>query len=177
MSEARRFLHPPRTGGSSIVRGWNLAKPEYLGHKPPGDEDGWRYGTTRNPWDRAVSLFHLAHRGPPPIDGFAVWLFAGMHPHPESGRRFAPHVCAPTMDWLDGADFVVRFESRAEHLAELAGLLGRDPAAVLERHANASEHRERTDYRTYYDGHPDAVELVRELYRRDIEAFGYEFDG
>jgi len=39
-------------------------------------------------------------------------------------------------------------------------------------HANVAEHR---DYRTYYT--PETREFVAQKCRRDIEMFGYEFDG
>jgi hypothetical protein len=39
-------------------------------------------------------------------------------------------------------------------------------------HVNVSEHR---DYRTYYT--PETREFVAKRFQRDIEMFGYDFDG
>ena len=61
-----RFIHPPRTGGSSIRRAWLLSPEEYGGHEfpvMPKPADEWRYGFTRNPWDRVVSLYHYPWGG------------------------------------------------------------------------------------------------------------------
>jgi hypothetical protein len=46
------------------------------------------------------------------------------------------------------------------------------PSAQLEAGVNASRH---ADYRSYYD--PGLVDGVAALYARDLELFGYTFEG
>lgn len=166
-----RFVHPPRTGGSSVVRSWGLTKPEYRGHKPPAKGDGWRYGFTRNPWDRVVSLYHLAHRGKPNV-AFADWVLGGMVADGSNGRRFESHVTLPTLHWLRDADWVGRFETRAVDLAELARRLRRKFPA---KHENRSQHRGAAPYWEYYRDREDVVEYVRERYAQDVHVYGYEY--
>lgn len=165
----RRFLHPPRTGGRSIADSWRLVPPEYRGHDGRHRDDGWRYGFTRNPWDRAVSLFHLLHRGPVDEATFADWVVAGM---PDADRRLPPALRGPTTDWLEGADWIGRFETREEDAGELAAMLGREPPMLR---ANRSAHRRTASYAEFYEGRSDAVNRIASLFRADVDAFGYSF--
>ncbi len=164
----RRFLHPPRTGGRSIVASWKLKPPEYRGHNGPTPGDGWRYGFVRNPWDRAVSLFHLLYRGRPDVT-FPGWVAAGM---PDADRTLPDVLRAPMTAWLGEADWVGRFEIRGLDLEDLAARLDRP---VPELHRNRSEHRERLDHVSYYEDRADVIGTVAERYREDVERFGYQF--
>lgn len=151
-----RMLHPPRTGGSSIRVSWELKPPEYLGHDDPTPAD-FSYGFTRNPWDRAVSLYHLFARE----ESFADWVAAGM-PHHD-----VRPLTNPTVYWLADADWVGRFEHRSDDLMELCEILGREMPI---RHVAASRRR---PYPEYYD---DATaEAVASIYAADIDRFGYVF--
>ena len=165
-----RFLHPPRTSGRSIVNSWGLVAPEYIGHKPPKPDDGWSYGFTRNPWDRVVSLWHLAHKTEPVVS-LEEWIVGGMQPDPSSGRRFGPHICLPTAAWLGKADWIGRFETRGEDLIELADTLNRDVPVL---HQNKSEHRSTPSYHEHYTDRARA--LVAEKYAIDVALYGYSFD-
>ena len=162
------FVHPPRTGGSSIRRAWNLSAVEYRGHelpehpKPPLE---WRYGFTRNPWDRVVSLWHH------PIGGgckvpFEEFVLGGFRA--QNWGKPVEIMAAPTTDWLVGADFVGRFENRERDLFELATLLGRD---VPRLHIGPSE--DRRPYEEYYGA--ETRDYVAKFYEDDILAFGYDF--
>ena len=158
-----RLLHPPRTGTTSIAKSsWRLGPPEYYGHALPLPGERFRYGFTRNPWDRVVSLYHLLH----PNEGrpFDDWVMEGM---PGPAYEGIP-IVSPTTVWLDGANFIGRFESRAYHLELLARLLGRP---VPELHHGATERR---PYTEYYDDHTRQVVALR--FAPDLERFGYRFD-
>lgn len=177
---AIRFLHVPRTGGSSIRQAWDLKHPELQGHAPPAAAD-FLYGCVRNPWDRAVSLWHWLDE-PGTFEG---WVRAGLCPTFTPGASF--EITRPCSWWLApmsagpwrhrhdivferglrDADFVVRFETRDEDLAELADMLDRP---FPEAHVNASE---RGPYQDYYGD--ETERLVGEFYAEDVELYGYEF--
>jgi hypothetical protein len=66
-------------------------------------------------------------------------------------------------------DFLGHYETLAEDFAKVCAKL--NIKAELP-HANVSDHR---DYRTYYTA--ETREFVAKQFRRDIEMFGYDFDG
>lgn len=178
-----RFVHVPRTGGSSIREGWDLGEPECQGHAPPAAA-GFIYGAVRNPWDRVVSLYHyleLERRG----YSFRGWVLAGLDPSFATGSSFeitrpcawwlrpldaGPWVDRPDVVYergLRNADFVVRFENREDDLRRLAEFLDRP---YPEGHVGATE---RGPYREYYDA--ETRDVVGRLFEEDVRLFGYEF--
>ena len=73
---------------------------------------------------------------------------------------------------LDGKvrlDFIGRFERLEEDFKKLCGKIGLN---VSLPHLNQSQHR---DYRSYYT--PELRDRVGEFFKRDVELFGYTFDG
>ena len=74
----------------------------------------------------------------------------------------------PATAWLGCADWIGRFETREQDLAEVAELLGREVPAD---HAGASQNRRL--YPEYYDDETRA--RVADHFRVDIETFGYPF--
>lgn len=156
-----RFMHPPRTGGTSIGRSWRLGPPEYYGHALPKGET-FRYGFTRNPWDRVVSLYFVCVS--PGTYSFRDWVMEGLRCPAYEGVP----IVSPSTVWLDGASFVGRFEQREEHLAALARLLGR-PVPPL--HMGKTE---REPYPRYYDD--ETRRIVAWRFASDIERFGYTFE-
>jgi len=159
-----RCIHVPRTGGTSLFREWGLKAPEYHGHALPYGES-FRYGFTRNPFDRAVSLYEIIH--PKEETGrikFKDWVMQGM---PGPAYEGVP-ICSPSTVWLDGAQFIGRFEHRERDGALLAAMLGRKPPTL---HINQSQ---RLSYQTYYD--EETIAVVRWRFRDDFLRFGYGFD-
>ena len=142
---------------------------------PPQCANYFSFAFVRNPWDRMVSIF--CHKDP----NLAMCLAAaGIDLQSLSFDQFLGtarafghvHLVPQTKFIYDdrGACFV-DFLGRFEHLE-------RDFAAVTQHlriDAELSWHNRSThgDYRQYYDDR--RRQLVAELYREDIEAFGYEF--
>lgn len=132
----------------------------------------FKFAFVRNPWDRLVSRYsyllrttdHPRHefvsrmKG---IDDYIAWEIARekMFQH--------TYVTDAAGRWL--VDFVGYYERLHEDFARACAKLG--VKAELPR-ANTSSHR---DYRTYYS--PATRELVAKHFRRDVELFGYQFDG
>jgi len=125
----------------------------------------FRYGFTRNPWDRVVSLYELLHPATDPKrQAFKDWVLEGMR---GPGYDGVP-IVAPTLRWLRGCQFIGRFEHRERDLTLLAQMLGR---AVPTKHVGATDRR---PYPEYYD--EETREIVGVLYKEDIDHFGYTYD-
>ncbi len=180
-----RLLHPPRTGGTSIVKAWGLEEPAYQGHALPNRAEvlagaasrGARIPvyvlTIRNPWDRIVSLYHHAnHRAPADPDHFRWWLVNPFEHERQYGGRFRALIARPCADWLVENAYLVPFENRETALWRLQETVGRDAPDLHENRTKT-----RLPYPEYYVGNPDLVELVGHWYADDVAAFGYTFEG
>jgi sulfotransferase famil protein len=132
----------------------------------------FKFAFVRNPWDRLVSRYayllrtedHPRHGLVSGMKGFEEYLAweisrGKMHQH--------AYVTDARGQWI--VNFVGYFERLHEDFAEACARL--KIQAQLPR-ANASSHK---DYRTYYT--PATRDLVAEHFRRDIELFGYRFEG
>lgn len=165
MIEPLRFLHVPRTGGVSIKVAWGLQAPEYLKHSGP-TRAAFSYGFVRNPWDRAVSIYHRT-RDCPDMP-FRDWALLRRDRERTEAERLKPiDWMRPCAWWMMGATFVGRFERRAEHLRLLAKMLERP---VPENHDGATE---REPYPAYYDRETRA--WVEEEYNADVILYGYRY--
>jgi hypothetical protein len=139
---------------------------------PPEVYDGlFKFAFVRNPWDRLVSRYaHLLRStdrrrhgfisGLEKFEDFLKWeIQRGSAQYPyvsdEQGRQIV--------------DFIGHYEQLAEDFAKVRARLKIEAELP---HANVSEHR---DYRSYYT--PETRDYVGREFRRDIEMFGYDFDG
>ncbi len=131
----------------------------------------FKFAFVRNPWSWQVSLYQYAVQKPS---------------HPDHRRYVALGSFEAYLDWraaeggelqsdylLDDddrllVDFVGRFEALPRDFAIACAQVGIQASLP---HVNGSLH---LDYRSYYT--PRTRALVAELSRRDVEAFGYEFD-
>lgn len=143
-----------------------------------GDDEIAAYFTltlVRNPWDRAVSLYHwlrtqsFAH----PAVGLARMLdFAGFVAHPQMQATFRAWPYAAWMRDRHGVERC-RLFARLEHLAaDIAPFEAHLGFRLRVRRANESDRA--PDWRPYYD---DATAgLLADLCAEDIARFGYGFD-
>jgi len=137
----------------------------------------------RNPWDRLVSTFFLLRRVRlrPRVSRksndslcdfktFVETVYSGRHVHPISHRNVHDWNRAnPQVDWLRwGVDFVGRYENLREDWKRLCKITN-TPYEPLPKE-NTTNHGH---YTTYYDDR--LCEMAAEVYREDIETFGYEF--
>jgi len=132
----------------------------------------FKFAFVRNPWDRLVSRYaHLLRSKDRRRHGFISGLekfddFLQWEIRRDSANQF-PYVTDAQGNQI--VDFVGHYETLAEDFAKVCARL--KIKAELP-HANVSDHR---DYRTYYT--PETREFVAKQFRRDIEMFGYNFDG
>lgn len=135
----------------------------------------YRFSFIRNPWDKAVSQFIFMKRRQDLRD------FIGMRrdaPFVDYLERISRHKHVQweeqTRFLMDGngkllVHFVGRFETLAADAEAVFNRLGLVGAALP--HANASQ---REPYHAYYD--TECRQRVEELYRSDIERFGYRYE-
>lgn len=132
----------------------------------------FKFAFVRNPWDTAVSFYHYClehpthhrHRMAVRLGSFTEFIKwrASRKPHLQANM-----VCDHHNRLL--VDFLGRFETLEEDFQHVCRRIGIQ--AQLPR-LNTSQHR---DYRSYYNDH--TAELVASRWRRDIDLFGYTFDG
>jgi hypothetical protein len=185
------FIHIPKTAGVSLKQA--LGVPEEIGHadylafraaSPAKCRSYFKFTFVRNPWDRLLSAYSFLQAGGiPRFDRFwRVQLMSGVTSFEEfvmdrleNAVAFQALHFRPQYSFLcDGAgrmkmDFVGRFETIEEDCEQLAARLG--IALPLQR-LNRSRH---TAYQSAYT--PAMRDLVARIYARDIELFGYRFDG
>lgn len=199
------FVHIPKAAGISIVRSLfpETAGSDYLGPghatmtdyrlwlRPSELADFFKFTFVRNPWDRAYSAYRFLKKGGinsrdrawaranlaayPDFDSFVKgWMrpkgvLDALHFRPQYLFLTLPFSQKPRMD------FVGYFENLEEDYRHVRSrVLGDDSEAGL-IHANSSGAGASPSYRAVYSD--EARRIVAEVYRKDIELFGYTFDG
>lgn len=172
------FIHVPKTGGTSFMSPfspyWKLLARDDIkirGHHRANRlarqyPDEWKkyfkFAFVRNPWDRAVSLW-LTHdsKHENNLEGFLDRI---------RDNFYSLVSVLPQFVWVsDDMDYVGQYENYARETAWIIGKLGL-PLLPL-KHLRKTERN--PDYRKYYD--IKALTLANDIYRKDIERFGYIF--
>lgn len=185
------FVHIPKTAGIAVATA-------LFGHRGGGHAGVWRYQLifspeefaryfkftfVRNPWDRFASAYAYLRRGGtterdrrwaartvaryPDFDTFVKgWVnrrnvYTALHFVPQ--HEFLCVGGSPPL-----VDFIGRFETLAADVAAAQARLG--SAGQLER-LNAGPGQ---DYRALYTD--ETRQIVADVYREDIELFGYDFE-
>jgi hypothetical protein len=194
------FIHIQKTGGMSITGALTGAAPDAVnpfdlsrgcppllkGNNHPfasdlrdylGDQTWnslFRFTFVRNPWARLVSWYNYCIAGPSGpfnrlVKGRTFDDFLLLTDDQVAKTRFNQVDYISDKDGRVLVDFVGRFEDLAADFARICERLEISPGLP---HINESS---RVDYRAYYT--PGARDLVAERFSRDIQAFGYQFDG
>lgn len=189
------FMHIPRTAGASIGQlcmslgirgiGHNTRNPNYisLAQYKLSHPDIFSFAIVRNPWDRLVSAYHFLSQG-------------GLNIHDtEDADRYVRHYTGfndfvahafkddailsqihlrPQYQWISNgneviADYVGRFEDLQHHVSACLAMAGLPDYKLP--HVNKATHKY---YKQYYS--QDSIETVGNIYARDIELFGYQFN-
>jgi hypothetical protein len=126
--------------------------------------DYFKFGFTRNPWERLVSAWKYA------FVSMRISCYGKV-----SFRKFIKEyidvwlgVEMNTLDFCDGCDFIGKFENLQEDFDTICDKI-KIPQQKLS-HINKTKHRQ---YAEYYD--EETKSIVAEKYAKDIEYFGYEF--
>lgn len=192
------FVHIPRTAGTSIERifGYDgfqhYTALEYLGKLGYRD---WRSYCTftfvRNPWDRVVSYYYWRHRRKEPDaadTAFEQWFirnyrlikggkhdilnrYYGRSGDPNGWRVKLDNQLYMITDMTDDVilDYVCRYESLQKDFSFIQKRLGFNGDIPEERRLI-----NRPDYRNAHT--LKTKQLAGELYSKDIEYFGYQYD-
>lgn len=177
-------IHIKKTGGRSL---WGLFPQADDSHAPWGEyygnlgnkiADYFVWTIVRNPWDRMVSLFFyetyetgLAH-----TKSFARFIEDMYLPKKFGYGVHYNYDSKPQIDYLTdhtnqlACDYVAYLPNINQDWEKMKKRLGM-PSEIMYPHHGANKHE---DYRSYYD--PLTIEYVRQMYEREIELFGFEFD-
>jgi len=142
-------------------------------------ESYFKFAFVRNPWDLMVSMYHFILREPEgeryervkalgSFDAFVDWAVSVPEPFPKGSTTLQSEMITDAGGNLL-VDFVGTFENLEEDFSEVARIVGIQTKLP---HVNRSVHE---DYRTCYNARTRT--LVAELFRPDIERFGYSFEG
>jgi chondroitin 4-sulfotransferase 11 len=180
------FVHVPKTAGSSITQALFDAPSRHVPYfvyqraNPIKFHRYFKFAFVRNPWDRLVSTYFFLREGgvnwqdrqwsERNLAGYRDFgSFVRDWLTPENARgwvHFMPQshfICNQAGGLM--VDFVGRFERLSDDFDVVAQRLGRATKLPL---MNQSEH---AHFATYYDN--ETQDIVRRVYSRDIEAFGY----
>ncbi len=186
------FVHVPKTGGVSVAKS---LFGHLVDHKPLREyqlifsandyRKYFKFAFVRNPWARLVSAYTFLKAGGLNADD-AAWAKQYLAPyltfeqfvksrHTKESVQTAKHFRPQYLFLQDarqnmGLDFVGRFETLQEDFQTICGRLGVEVELL---HLNEGK-KSRSDFRSFYT--PETVTIVREIYRQDIEQFGYTFD-
>lgn len=140
----------------------------------------FKFAFVRNPWDLQVSSYHHILRERPHlltgIDDFEAFLRWKLDPN----RAY--HYIVDTSIELQ-SDYVIdlngniivnyigRYEKLEENFKEVCNKVG----ITTPRLPHKRQAEDRTSYKKYYND--ETALLIAEYFKRDIEMFGYSFDG
>jgi hypothetical protein len=197
------FIHIPKNAGQSVEaffgRKWTPSYkrrsenpglwPESFPRHAPWSRYKRKYNTTkyrafaivRNPWARMVSSYiyelKMAQKGIVRGRPNRELLAAGgsFEDYVRNANRKAVFL-RPQVIWLRdvdgriGVSDIIRFESLSDDFKQLARTYNLKNDSLP--HVNSSSHKH---YSEYYN--EETIRLVAEIYKEDIETFGYTFDG
>jgi len=178
------FIHVPKNGGTAVCRALG-EKSKSETHKPMfavEKRNRFAFGFMRNPWDRMVSVYHFLCQKPIKQNdnfnqaevkamGFKRWLIESEFFLGEElkSKRTPPAIQRrPQIWWLEGCDYIGKFERLESEVEYIASHLGIKSAPL--RKVNESIH---AHYRDYYDD--STRKFIAEHFSDDIERFRYVF--
>lgn len=121
----------------------------------------------RNPWDREVSRFFWMQKRPNVPDNFDEFVERITRRHPIGNEAVRWGL------YKNGAGFLIRYENLDADYAAFVNSLDVTDVPELPHAHGQSRPKGTRDYREIYTDR--SREAIRSIYRREIEALGYEF--
>lgn len=191
------FVHIPKAAGTSISRtlfgnlaGTHTTVQRYqLIFSKDEFESYFKFTFVRNPWDRVFSAYSFLKKGGmiesdkkwaelelSPYESFNDFLIRGLskstiqewkHFRPQSEFLFLPGKKKMQVDYLG---FFESLQSDLQYVHEKIGL----GDSLSLRHDNSTHKKGKPDYKEFYT--EETRDIVAQVYRNDIDIFGYSFD-
>ncbi|MCJ1960824.1 sulfotransferase family 2 domain-containing protein [Novosphingobium mangrovi (ex Hu et al. 2023)] len=136
-------------------------------------DEAYKFTFVRNPWDYAVSDYYWrkCHRKDVSFKDFLCIIADPSREDPEGVRPpIVSNWSIYTIDDVLAADFVGRYENLHEDIDTISKRLG-VPINLKKTNAKGNV-RVSKDIKSLYDD--DTIEMVRMIYRNEIESFKYE---
>ena len=191
--KTRHFIHIPKNAGRAvrlalILKGVALERPLHSRYVDLEPTPGRRYFCiVRNPWSRTASRYlhtkRNAHEWPDSDPRRQYILGATFEEYVADKRLFEipaqPGKPWPLSLWIDQLDWITDAEGRAAGDCLRLEALGEDLSAYFGRRIRVPDARplrtESYDYRAMYTAR--TIQKVADTFARDIEHFGFDFDG
>ena len=194
------FIHIPKTGGKSILTSfYGVGVHDGFGHAPMEFyqsvfsknycRSAFKFAFVRNPWDRLYSAYKFALKG-----GFGfetdIWLKEQIDTQCKADFRIF------VKEWLpkQNIDEIIILKPQYKFVSDQSGQLLLDHACYFERfseecdfvskqlnitnrvsHLNSAAHPSGLGYLDAFDS--EMIDITYNLYRKDADVFGYEFQG
>jgi len=188
------FVHIPKAAGVSVVQslfgnlgsGHTKIKEYQQLYTETEFKNYFKFTFVRNPWDRLVSAYNFLIEGGMTKED-KTWAKSNLRHYPDfnsfvkqwvnreniySCRHFIPQCEFVCIEGLEPAvDFIGYFENLEEDFEYVANKLG---IQTTLQHLNQTQNRNnKKDYTEYYTD--ETAKIVADVYREDIEIFGYDF--
>lgn len=175
------FIHIPKNAGTSVFDAYNMSdfghhEPQYYMLRYPNE---WRIykkmAIVRNPWDRVVSCYEYARMEDSYHHGKNNRFGYGPHPDYEILKDKTFEECLQLLK-----EGKLKHQGWApQHIyTHINGQLVLDEIGKFENitksliKVNTST---RKDYKSYYNS-DELINLVKDIYKRDIELFEFKYD-
>ncbi|WP_052055837.1 sulfotransferase family 2 domain-containing protein [Myxosarcina sp. GI1] len=191
------FVHVPKAAGVSICKALfgnfaghhtTLSKYQLVFSQSEFDRY-FKFTFVRNPWDRVFSAYNFLQKGGltkedkrwaaaeiAPFASFDDFVRMGLHkPIIQKWRHFRPQVdflLIPGSSKLQ-VDFLGFFENLQEDFQYVVDKLNIHDIPDL-KHENATNPHQKLDYKDFYTD--KTRNIVAEIYKSDLDIFGYSFD-
>lgn len=191
--KTRHFIHIPKNCGRAVrlaltLKRVALERPLHSRYVELQPRPERRYFCiVRNPWSRTASRYLHVRRNAeewPDTDPRKQYILATTFPDYIADHRPLADPARPGKDWplglwIDQLEWIVDRDGRVSGDCLRFEALEQDLSAYFGRHIripNAPSLRSKSyDYRSMYAA--QTIQMVADLFARDIEHFGFDFDG
>ena len=128
----------------------------------------FKFTCVRDPWQRAISFYFSRHRGEVTWNRQDFVQLVGTMKPVAAFLSASETEVQPLAEAVRNVHFLMRFESLEADFRVVCERIGIPVQPLPVRNQS-----KRDDYRSYYDD--ETRELVRTLFREEVEEFGYKF--